>query len=141
MSVSAAAPQQTRDARSMLAQRWASVADGDPTLYRHWVNVSFFTGSASPQRDHRQYRSRAPISGSAHRLQVLCVVLRRSGPGKHHVGGRGEVGIPWDKEGGRYPAEGQVQDPGKVYIAVTTQKSLSLFSNCLPCIIRLSYFI
>ena len=36
--------QQTRDVLPMLAQCWASVVDGGPTLSQHWVNFSCLLG-------------------------------------------------------------------------------------------------
>ena len=33
-------PQQTRDAKPVLFECWATVADGGPTLKQHWLNVS-----------------------------------------------------------------------------------------------------
>ena len=34
--------QQTKDVHSMLLSCWTSVADDDPTLPQHWINVSCF---------------------------------------------------------------------------------------------------
>ena len=38
--------QQTRDIHPMLVQCWVSVVDDEPTLYKHWVNVSCFLSSS-----------------------------------------------------------------------------------------------
>ena len=73
--------QHERDIHTMLVHCWPSVADGGPTLYQHWVNVSYLLGTALQSQNtvHDYFCSKQLLpSGFAQQSICLCYQTRES---------------------------------------------------------------